>query len=141
MKSFSVKTRINAAPAAIWTILTDAARIPEWDPGMDRIEGTIGPGEKLKVFPKYSKGRAFALKVTAFEPGSHMIWTGGMPLGLFKGVRTFRLTPGADGQTEFAMEEVFSGLMAPLITKSIPDLNPHFEDFAAGLKRRAEAAT
>ena len=66
-----------------------------------------------------------------------MVWTGGMPLGLFKGVRTFSLTPKGGG-VEFTMTEVFSGLMAPLITRSIPDLQPSFEEFAAALKRQAE---
>jgi hypothetical protein len=37
------------------------------------------------------------------------------------------------------MREEFSGLMAPLITRSIPDLQPAFDQFAADLKARAEA--
>lgn len=37
------------------------------------------------------------------------------------------------------MREEFSGLMAPLITRSIPDLQPSFDRFAADLKARAEA--
>jgi hypothetical protein len=66
-----------------------------------------------------------------------MVWTGGMPLGLFRGVRTYTLTP-KDGGVEFSMTEVFSGLMSPLIAGSIPDLQPSFDEFAAALKRRAE---
>lgn len=62
-----------------------------------------------------------------------------MPLGLFKGVRTFRLRARDDGEIEFAMREVYSGLLAPLITKSIPDLQPAFDAFAAALKAKAEA--
>ena len=61
-----------------------------------------------------------------------------MPLGLFKGVRTYTLTPQGDGTTEFSMEEVFSGLLEPLISKSIPDMSESFEQFADGLKRAAE---
>ncbi len=52
-------------------------------------------------------------------------------------MRTYMLTPKGGG-VEFAMREVFSGLMAPLITRSIPDLQPSFDEFAAALKRRAE---
>jgi hypothetical protein len=37
------------------------------------------------------------------------------------------------------MEEVYSGLMAPLITRSIPDLTESFEKFADGLKEAAES--
>ena len=38
------------------------------------------------------------------------------------------------------MREEFSGLMAPLNTRSIPDLQPSFAEFAAALKGCAEAA-
>jgi hypothetical protein len=67
-----------------------------------------------------------------------MVWTGGMPLGLFTGTRTFTLTPQPDGSVAFAMSEEFSGLLAPLITRSIPDLQPAFDAFAGDLKRHAE---
>src|SRR5258708_3688434 len=51
-----------------------------------------------------------------------------------------KLTPAPAGEVAFAMREEFSGLLAPLITRSIPDLQPMFETFAADLKRRAERA-
>jgi hypothetical protein len=69
-----------------------------------------------------------------------MVWTGGMPFGLFTGTRSFTLTPGSNGEVAFAMREAFSGLLAPLITRSIPDLQPSFDTFAADLRRRAELA-
>jgi hypothetical protein len=94
------------------------------------VEGTIAPGNKLKVFTKLSPGQAFPVKVSEFTPPSRMAWTGGMSLGLFKGERTYTLTP-KDGGVEFAMREEFAGLMAPIITKSIPDLQPAFDGFAA----------
>jgi hypothetical protein len=63
-----------------------------------------------------------------------------MPLGLFTGARSFTLVPAADGSVKFAMQETYSGLFASLIIRSIPDLQPAFDTFAADLKRRAEAA-
>ena len=62
-----------------------------------------------------------------------------MPLGLFKGVRTFRLVPEG-GATRFTMREEYTGPMLPLIWRSMPDLQPSFEQFARGLKARAEPA-
>jgi hypothetical protein len=61
-----------------------------------------------------------------------------MPLGLFKGVRTFTLTPLDDGQTRFHAREEFTGPMLPLVWRSMPDLGPSFQQFADGLKQRAE---
>lgn len=49
------------------------------------------------------------------------------------------LSPAAGG-CAFHMREAFSGLMAPLITKSMPDLTPTFEKFADGLTRLSEEA-
>jgi hypothetical protein len=102
-----------------------------------RVEGTIAPQEKIKVVSEANPKRAFPVKVTEFVPGERMVWSGGMPLGLFKGVRTFTLTrEGA--ATRFAMREEYTGPMLPLIWRSMPDLQPSFEQFARGLKDRAE---
>jgi hypothetical protein len=70
-----------------------------------------------------------------------MVWKGGMPLGLFKGVRTFTLSPQPDGMTRFTMREEFTGPLLPLIWRSMPDLGPSFAQFAAGLKARAEGGS
>jgi hypothetical protein len=138
MKEYSATTTINASPETIWAILTNAPAYPEWDPGVDRIEGQIAPGEKITAYTKLSPGRAFPVKVSEFEPGRKMTWSGGMPLGLFKGERTFTLMPQPDGAVKFSLREVFSGPLQPLIGRSIPDLTEAFEQFAAGLKNRAE---
>lgn len=140
MKEYSATTTINASPETIWAILTNAPAYPEWDPMADRIEGRIAPGETITAYTKLSPGRAFPAKVTEFVPGQRMTWTGGMPLGLFKGERTFTLNPRASGVTEFTIREVFSGLLLPLIGRSIPDMTSAFQQFVAGLKNRAERA-
>lgn len=138
MKSFNAAINIKASRDTIWRILTDAPNYPAWDPGVIRIEGKIAPGEKLTAYSKLSPDRAFPVKVTEFEPGRKMVWSGGMPLGLFKGVRTFTLVPNNDGSTDFTLREEFSGLLLPLIGRTIPDLTKTFHDFAMGLKAHAE---
>lgn len=139
MKVFSTSTEINAPPDRVWQILTDAARYTEWDPGMLKLEGKIAPGEKLTIYTKIAPKRAFKPTVTEFEPNRRMVWSSGMPMGLFTGSRTFTLEPSGAGSTRFSMKEEFSGLMLPLIGASIPDLNPVFAEFAAALKKRAES--
>ena len=39
------------------------------------------------------------------------------------------------------MREEFSGFLAPLIERTIPDLQPSFEQFADGLRDMAEERT
>lgn len=60
-------------------------------------------------------------------------------MGLFRGVRTYSLAPvvGELG-TDFAMTEVYTGALAGLIGRSIPDLGPSFEAFADALQAAAE---
>ena len=139
MKSYEAEATIAAPPETIWAILTDAPGYAGWDSGVQRVEGTIAPGEKIKVVSEANPGRAFPVKVTAFEPARAMTWSGGMPLGLFKGVRTFSLTPEGAATTRFTMREEYTGPMLPLIWRSMPDLGPSFEQFARGLKAQAEA--
>jgi len=67
-----------------------------------------------------------------------MTWTGGMPFGLFTGVRTYTLDSKSEGNVDFTMHEVFSGPMLGLIGKSIPDMSAAFEQFCVGLKTRSE---
>jgi hypothetical protein len=49
--------------------------------------------------------------------------------------------PQGNGATEFTLREVFGGPLLGLIGRSIPDMTATFEQFAAGLKRRAEATS
>jgi hypothetical protein len=138
MKNFSVRVSIRSTPERIWSLLTDAAEYTRWNNTVEKIDGKIAPGERVTVRPKVNPRNAFPVRVTAFESPRRMVWTGGMPLGLFKGERTFTLTPASNGDTEFAMREEYSGLMAPFIGRSIPDLQPAFDEFAGDLKRAAE---
>lgn len=138
MKSFEADSMINAAPDTIWSILVDGAHYPDWDSGVVRVEGTVAPGETIKVVSAVSPGRTFPVKVTGFEPSRSMTWSGGMPFGLFKGVRTFTLTPAADGTTRFGLREEYSGPLLSMMWRSMPDLAPSFAQFANGLKQRAE---
>jgi hypothetical protein len=141
MKEYSATTTIKASTDIIWTILTDASRYPEWDPGTERIEGTIAPGEKITIYTKLSPDRAFPVTVSDFASRQSMTWSSGMPLGLFKGERTFTLAQQAGGTVQFTVREVFSGLLLPLFGRSIPDLTSTFEEFVAGLKGRAEGSS
>jgi hypothetical protein len=138
MKSYDASATIRASSDAIWEILTDARSYTEWDSGVERVSGTIAKGETITVVSKANPGRAFPVQVTEFQPGRRMVWSGGMPLGLFKGVRTFTLSPESDGVTAFTVREEYTGPLLPMIWRSMPDLGPSFDQFATGLKSRAE---
>ena len=140
MRHYESTALIDARPEAIWALLTDGAGYAQWENGVVRVEGRIAPEEKIKVVSEANPERAFPVKVTSFDPPAGMTWSGGMPLGLFKGVRTFTLAP-ENGATRFTMREEYTGPMLPLMWRSMPDLGPSFEQFAQGLKAQAERAS
>lgn len=139
MKTYSVTKTINADANTIWAILTDSSKYHDWNESVEKVEGSIALGKTIKVFAKISANRAFPVKVQEFVPGKKMVWRGGMPFGLFNGVRTFTLAGTDNGPIEFQMHEEFSGLMSPLIVRTMPDLTESFEQFATSLKAEAEA--
>src|SRR4051794_9318497 len=124
MKSYESEATIDASPDAIWAILTDAPAYCAWDSGVDRVEGTIAPGETIKVHSQANPGRAFPVKVTDYKPGQSMTWNGGMPLGLFRGVRTFTLEPRNGGPTPFPMPAEPTRPPFPLIGGPRPHPGP-----------------
>jgi len=140
MTSYETTTDIAAPVEQVWSILTDAAAYPSWNSTIISMEGVIGDGETISLVSTINPKRTFRLTVSGIEAPSSMVWSDGMPLGLFSGVRTFSVVPTEDGGSTFSMVERYSGLLAPLITKSIPDMSDSFDAFAADLKVAAESA-
>jgi hypothetical protein len=128
---------VRATPQRIWSLLTNAGDFPRWNSTITKLSGTIAEGEKLALEVKAAPGRTFKPRVTRFEPERTMVWSDGFA-PMFKGVRTFMLSPNGDGTTTFSMVEVLSGVMLPMIKGSLPDFGPAFEAYAADLKREAE---
>jgi hypothetical protein len=137
--SYRVTRTIHAPPDVVWGLLTDASTYRDWNPAVISIEGAITPGGTIKLVSVASPKRTFSLRVASMKAPEHMVWADGMPLGLFRGTRTYRLDPVTDGTT-FSMSEEFTGPLSGLIARSIPDLTDSFDRFADGLKAAAERA-
>jgi len=133
----AVAINIKAAPTKIWGLLTTSKDFPRWNSTVIKVDGEIALGNKLGLTVKSAPDRVFKPTVTAFDADKTMVWSDGFA-PMFKGVRTYTLTPKGDGTTDFSMVEVFSGLMLPMIKGSLPDFVPVFEQYAADLKREAE---
>jgi len=139
MRYYEATSRISASAEAVWDVLVDGANWPSWDSGVDAVEGRIAMGETLKIRSQAAPGRVFPVKVTQFDPPARLRFSGGMPLGLFRGVRTYEVSGDAGGEVAFRMREEYSGPLLPLIWRSMPDLGPSFQRFATGLKQRVES--
>ena len=135
----STSTTIAAAPEEVWRLLTDTDWWNRADNGVVDVAGTIRLGQRVKVVSELDPGRGFKLKVAEVDQPRSMTWTGGMPLGLFTGRRTFRIEPDGPARCSFTMAEDFTGPLAPLIIRSLPDFQGSFDQFAAALKTDSEA--
>lgn len=134
--AYQVSIDIQAPPAAVWARLTNAKEFPSWNSTVSSIDGDIAAGQKLAIKVPVAPGRTFSPRVVALEPEKRMVWADGMA-PMFRGERTFTLTPSASGTT-FSMAEVFAGVMLPMIKGSLPDFRPVFDTYAADLKRACE---
>jgi hypothetical protein len=139
VRFYEASSQIAATPDAVWPVLVDAAAWPTWDSGVVAVDGQLALGNTVSIRTEVAKGRVFPVKVTEFRPADRLQFSGGMPLGLFRGVRTYTLTgDGADG-TQFRMREQYTGPLVALIWRSMPDLQASFDRFARGLKARVES--
>ena len=135
-KTFSRETSVNvdiqADPKTIWGLLTNAENYPKWNSTIISIDGKIALGEKIQLTSYLDPKRVFKLSVKAVEPESRLVWGDAM------GKREYKLTPRANGQTNFAMTEKIGGPLFPLFAKMIPPFDESFEKFAGDLKKEAE---
>ncbi len=135
---YEATTTIDATPDEVWKVLADGPGWATWDSSVINVDGELVEGGKIALTSEANPKRAFKLKVSDVKPGSHLALSQGMPFGLFTGRRTYDLVAEGAG-TRFTMREEYTGPMAGLITKSIPDLQPSFDKFAAGLKSTVES--
>jgi hypothetical protein len=134
---------IDAAPDAVWAILTDLPAYPDWNPFITSSEGVVAVGEQLTSRLEPPGGQAITIKptVTEVEHGRSFEWLGRLvvPL-LFDGRHRFELVPNGDG-TRLIHTEHFTGLLVPLLKKSLDTKTlAGFEAMNSALKARAEAA-
>ena len=65
------EVEIDAAPATVWTILTDLADYSEWNPFITSSTGTVATGERLvnRLEPPGGKALTFRPTVTEVDEG------------------------------------------------------------------------
>ena len=139
MQSYRTEKAIAASPEKVWACLTDPSAYGEWAPSIECFEGEMAQDEQLTMH--HTSGNKTRVKITQMESPRQYILSGGLPLNMVTGTRSFQLTPQVDGTTLFVMEEVFSGWLMPIFGRVIPDLSQSFEDFALALQKRVEATT
>ena len=134
---------INASPETVWNLLTDTSKYPEWNPFIRRLSGELKVGQKLVVFiqPSGASGMEFKPVVLNFEPNRELRWLGRLLFpGLFDGEHIFQIEPLSEKRVRFHQREVFSGILVPLLKKSLnTDTRRGFNEMNQKLKELAES--
>ena len=128
----SVTINIQADPAIVWKLLTNAADFPRWNSTVTSIEGKIAPGEKIRLKSTLDPKSTFKLKIKEMDAEKRLVWGDG------QGNRIYIISGDGKGLTTFTMDEKIGGFMFPLYAKHIPPFDKSFEQFAADLKKEAE---
>jgi uncharacterized protein YndB with AHSA1/START domain len=128
----SVSIEIEADPAIVWALLTKASDYPRWNSTVTAIEGTIAPGEKIKLKSTLDSKRTFTLKVKEFDVEKKLVWGDG------QGNRIYTIKKNDRGSVIFSMSEKIGGFMFPLYANMIPPFDQSFEQFARALKKESE---
>ncbi|MBL7862198.1 MAG: SRPBCC domain-containing protein [Cyclobacteriaceae bacterium] len=128
----SVTIEIEADPAIVWALLTKASDYPRWNSTVTAIEGTIAPGEKIKLKSTLDAKRTFTLQVKEVEVEKKLVWGDG------QGNRTYTIKKNDRGSVVFSMSEKIGGFMFPLYANMIPPFDQSFEQFARDLKKESE---
>jgi hypothetical protein len=137
MKTVSATTQIDAPPMAVWAVLTDLSRYPEWNPLFREASGQVAVGERITlraVQPANGRLMTIRAKIIAADPGAELRWSASLP-GIMSGEHSFVLTP-LNGGTRLAQTEIYGGLLAA--TVSIPRTETIFQALNDALKQRAE---
>ncbi|WP_019867848.1 SRPBCC domain-containing protein [Methylovulum miyakonense] len=139
-----IKTEIEIAsePERLWSILTDFAAYPQWNPFVRSIQGEAKTGGRLSVSvqPEGGKPMTFRPTVLLAAPNQELRWLGHLVLpGLFDGEHYFQIAPIAPGRVLFVHGEKFSGLLVALAkTKLEGGTQAGFEAMNKAIKNRAE---
>ena len=133
---------VDATPERLWSLLTDFAGYPRWNPFVRSIAGELEVGKTLDVSVEPPGGRAmkFHPVVLAVDPGRELRWKGKLLIpGLFDGEHWIRLSHVANGHVVVEHGEMLNGLLVPRYRPAIDgSTRAGFIAMNEALKREAE---
>lgn len=144
MRTVEAVIEIPATAEAVWAVLTDFPRYPEWAAYIQAIDGRAEPGAWLRLVEGPPGQRPYEVRVPVVEAtmGIRLAWAPTMPgmswlpAVVFSGVHEFILDALPVGGTRLTQRERFSGLVSRLSREGAPGADAGFAAFNAALKRR-----
>lgn len=125
---------------AVWAVLTDLGRYPEWNPLFREASGEVAVGKRIRLRSAHpANGRLMTVKpkIIVVEPGKELRWVSSLP-GIMSGEHSFVLS-AADGGTRLVQSEAFRGLLVPFSGKTLARAEASFQAVNQALRERVEA--
>ena len=141
----TIKTAVDvaASPEMVWRVLTYFTDYPKWNPFLVSIQGSLSPGQRLKIQARLPQGHEykFSPRVVKVIPATELRWRRWRLIeGVFDRELAFLIVPNGVKGVRFIQREHFSGLLAPLIMHFISEKTlKAFNLMNLALKRTAEA--
>lgn len=132
---------IDRPPADVWTVLSNSAAYPDWNPFITRVEGDFREGATIRiVLGTGSDSAVFEPTVLLVRPDQDLCWRGNVWVrGLFDGKHCIHLR-AVPGGTHLEQTERFSGLLVGRLTSDvIEDTRRSFQAMNAAVKQRVES--
>jgi hypothetical protein len=144
-KQLTSQIDIDATPQRVWQVLSEFSSYPQWNPFIIRAEGQAQSGSRLVMRMQPIGARGVTLRPTVVEatPGHRLRWLGRLGIrGIFDAEHTFTITPREGGGVRLAQDEAFTGVLVPLLARSLDrHTRPAFDAMNTALKHRAEQPT
>ena len=141
MKTIETEITINCEPSAVWKILADFEKYPEWNPFIKSISGDRFQGGKLVVElePPEGKRMKFNPDVLNYEENREIRWKGKLGIkGIFDGEHYLILNDNRNGTTTFIHGEKINGILVPFVGGTLTKTRFGFEFMNLSLKERCE---
>lgn len=133
---------INATAQKVWSVLTDFAAYPLWNPFIKSFKGVpvVNGNIEVQLQLPSAKAMAFKPRVLQYTQYKELRWIGRLFLPrIFDGEHTFALHDNGDGTTTFMQYEHFRGILIPFMAKMLDvDTASGFTLMNEALKARVE---
>lgn len=134
---------IDAPPEAVWAVISDFDRYPEWNPLMVRVAARPIEGERMEWTSVIENAaRDYNATLERAVPNRELAWTGpvaSLPRALFWGHHQLIIEQKPGGSVQFINTEGFGGIATLVVRGFLQNqVRKAYEAHNAALKARAE---